>query len=142
VLKGFIIGLALTILIGQLPKVFGVEKGEGNFFQKAWDLLTRLGDTSAVTLVVGVLSLVVLLGLRRWLPAVPGSIVVVGVAIAAVQLLDLGDHGVALVGVPPVSVDRLLLLVAPAAGLMLVGFAEGLAAAKAYAIDEALAPTA
>ena len=32
VLKGFIIGLALTIIVGQLPKLFGVEKGEGNFF--------------------------------------------------------------------------------------------------------------
>ena len=47
VLKGFIIGLALTIIVGQLPKLFGVEKGEGNFFEQLWDLLassaTRAG---------------------------------------------------------------------------------------------------
>ena len=35
VLKGFIVGLALTIIIGQVPKLFGIEKGEGNFFQQA-----------------------------------------------------------------------------------------------------------
>ena len=53
VLKGFIIGLALTIIVGQLPKLFGVEKGEGDFFEQLWDLLTHLGDTSGLTLAVG-----------------------------------------------------------------------------------------
>jgi MFS superfamily sulfate permease-like transporter len=45
VLKGFIVGLALTIIAGQLPAVFGVEKGSGDFFQKVWDVITKLGDT-------------------------------------------------------------------------------------------------
>ena len=40
VLKGFIIGLALTIMIGQLPAMLGVDKGSGNFFEKTWDLVT------------------------------------------------------------------------------------------------------
>ncbi len=44
VLKGFIIGLALTILVGQLPALFGVPKGEGDFFEKSWDLITELGE--------------------------------------------------------------------------------------------------
>ena len=43
VLKGFIVGLALTIIIGQVPKLFGVEKGEGDFFEQLWDLLGKLG---------------------------------------------------------------------------------------------------
>src|SRR4051795_12684544 len=38
VIKGFIVGLALTIIVGQLPKLFGVEKGEGDFFEQLWDL--------------------------------------------------------------------------------------------------------
>ena len=41
VLKGFIIGLALTIIIGQLPELFGVEKGSGDFFEKLWDVVTQ-----------------------------------------------------------------------------------------------------
>jgi MFS superfamily sulfate permease-like transporter len=45
VLKGFIVGLALTIIAGQLPAFFGVEKGSGDFFQKVWDVITKLGDT-------------------------------------------------------------------------------------------------
>ncbi len=53
VLKGFIIGLALTIIVGQLPKLFGVEKGEGNFFEQLWDFLGELDGTSGLTLLVG-----------------------------------------------------------------------------------------
>ena len=45
VLKGFIVGLALTIIAGQLPAFFGVEKGSGDSFQKAWDVITKFGDT-------------------------------------------------------------------------------------------------
>src|ERR1700754_745730 len=70
VIKGFIVGLALTILIGQLPKLFGVPKGSGNFFEQLWDLITKLGDTDVLTLVVGLLSLAVVLGLRREAPAI------------------------------------------------------------------------
>ena len=36
VIKGFIVGLALTIMIGQVPKLLGIEKGSGNFVEQAW----------------------------------------------------------------------------------------------------------
>jgi MFS superfamily sulfate permease-like transporter len=71
VLKGFIIGLALTIVAGQLPKLFGVEGGQGDFFEKLWDLVTHLGDTHGATLALGLVSLALVLGLRRlarWCP--------------------------------------------------------------------------
>jgi MFS superfamily sulfate permease-like transporter len=71
VLKGFIVGLALTIIVGQLPALFGVEKGSGDFFQKLWDLISKLGQTQGLTLLVGVASLALILILRRVAPAVP-----------------------------------------------------------------------
>ena len=92
-LKGFIVGLALTIIAGQLPKLFGVEKTEGNFFQQLGALVRELGSTNPPTLVVGLVSLAIVLGLRRWLPVVPGSLVAVLVGIAAVPLLDLVARG-------------------------------------------------
>ena len=88
-LKGFIVGLALTIIIGQVPKLFGVEKGEGDFFEKLWDLVSKLGDTQGATLVVGLVSLAVVLGLRRFAPVVPGSLVAVHLGVVAVELFDL-----------------------------------------------------
>ncbi len=147
VLKGFIVGLALTIMAGQLPKLFGVPKGEGDFFRQIGHLVAHLGDTSVPTLVVGVASLAAVLVLKRWLPLVPGSLVVVLLSILAVSVFHLDAHGVEIVGhidsgLPAVGVPSVprrqdwLQLVGPAVGLLLVGYAEALAAAKTYAARE------
>src|SRR4051794_37631813 len=98
VLKGFIVGLALTIIAGQLPKLFGVAKGSGDFFQKIWDLIGKLGETNGRTFAVGVLSLALVLGLRRVAAVVPASLAAVVFGVAAVKLFDLSAHGVAIVG--------------------------------------------
>lgn len=146
VIKGFIIGLALTIIIGQVPKLLGVGKDDGDFFEKLVGVLGRLGDVHALTAVVGVLSLLVVLGLRRRAPRVPGSLVAVALGVAAVDVLNLDGHGVDIVGhidrglpslgAPDVSWHDLGTLVPGALGVMLVGFAEGLGAAKTYAARE------
>lgn len=143
VLKGFIVGLALTIAVGQLPKLIGVEKGDGDFFAQLWHVVTSLGDTDPLSLVVGLGALVVVLGLRWWLPAVPGSLVAVALAIGAVWVFHLDARGVTVVGpitagLPPLGLPALpastyLELVGGALGVALVGFAEGLGAAKTYA---------
>lgn len=143
VLKGFIIGLALTIMIGQLPDLFGVAKGSGNFFEKAWDLLQHLGDTEPLAIAVGGASLAVLLLLRRFVPLVPGSLVVALVGIAVVALFGLEDEGLDIVGhidaglpelgLPGIAASDVVVLLGGAVGVMLVGFAEGLGAAKTYA---------
>src|SRR5262245_6504856 len=73
VLKGFIIGLALTIIIGQVPKLFGIEKTDGDFFEQAWGVLTHRADTSWVTLAVGAASLAGALLPRRFVPLVPAA---------------------------------------------------------------------
>jgi high affinity sulfate transporter 1 len=143
VLKGFIIGLALTIIVGQLPKLFGVPKGDGDFFEQLWDFLSGLDATSGLTLLIGLVSLAVVLGLKQYAPVVPGSLVVVGIGILAVQLFDLDEHGVEIVGniesglpaigLPDVSFSDYLDIAPAAVGVMLIGFAEGLGAAKTYA---------
>ncbi len=144
VLKGFIVGLALTIIIGQVPKLFGIDKHGGNFFEQAWGVLRGLGDTQWRTLLIGLLSLAVVLGVKRWLPLVPGSLLAVLLGIVAVRLFGLDDKGVDIVGnidagLPTVGMpagvgfDDYLDLLGPALGVLLIGFAEGLGAAKTYA---------
>ncbi|MFD1815861.1 SulP family inorganic anion transporter [Rhodococcus gannanensis] len=144
VLKGFIVGLALTIVIGQVPKFFGIDKEEGDFFDQLWGVLTGLGDTDWRTAVVGAISLALVMGLRRWLPLVPGSLVAVAFGIVAVSVFDLDAQGVAIVGhidsglpalgIPDgVGFHDYLDLLGPALGVLLIGFAEGLGAAKTYA---------
>ena len=140
VLKGFIVGLALTIIVGQVPKLFGVDTGDGDFFEKLFDFLGNLGETDALTLVVGLGSLAVVLGLRRFAPVVPGSLVAVLLGIALVELFDLDvdivgdiDSGLPSLGLPDASASDYGSLAAGAIGVMLVGFAESLGAAKTYA---------
>jgi sulfate permease, SulP family len=143
VLKGFIIGLALTIIIGQVPKVLGIEKGTGNFFQQAWTVLSKLGDTQWRPLLLGLISLALILVLRRTAPVVPAPLVAVLFGILAVYAFGLQHHGVKIVGhidgglpsfgFPGVPSGDYLKLAGPAVGIMLVGFAEGLGAAKTYA---------
>src|SRR5688572_1875306 len=133
VLKGFIIGLALTIIIGQVPKLVGIEKTEGDFFEQFWGVIRHLGDTHGRTLAVGALSLAVVVGLRRFLPLVPGSLVAVALGVIAVELFDLDAKGVAIVGPIDSGLPRLglpegreaadyLRAAGAAAGMMLVGF--------------------
>lgn len=143
VLKGFIIGLALTIIVGQLPKLFGVPKTDGDFFEQAWGLITHLGDAHGSTLLVGTLSLAVVVGLSRFAPKIPGSLVAVLAGIAAVPLFDLEAKGVDIVGpiqaglphlgVPDLGWSDYGALVSSGAGIVLIAFAEGLGAAKTYA---------
>jgi sulfate permease, SulP family len=98
VLKGFIIGLALTIIIGQVPKLLGVPKEDGDFFEQLWHVLGELGSTSGLTLLVGLATLVLVVGLKVVAPVVPGSLAAVILGILAVYLFDLDEHGVAIVG--------------------------------------------
>jgi high affinity sulfate transporter 1 len=143
VLKGFIIGLALTIIVGQLPKLFGIEGGEGNFFEKLWAWITNLDQTHVPTLIVGLISLSIVVLCREYLPRVPGPLLAVVFGIVAVALLGLAEQGVDIVGaiesglptlgLPEADLNHYLAIAGAAAGVMLVGFAEGLGAAKTYA---------
>ncbi|WP_222946932.1 SulP family inorganic anion transporter [Streptomyces sp. TRM49041] len=143
VLKGFIVGLALTIIAGQLPKLFGVEGGSGDFFEKMWALIEDLGGTSGLTLLVGLAGLILIVVLKRVAPVVPGSLIAVALGIAAAAAFNLDDHGVDVVGsietglpsfgFPDVEAGDLGDLAAGSVGVMLVAFAEGLGAARTYA---------
>ncbi|WP_245929204.1 SulP family inorganic anion transporter [Murinocardiopsis flavida] len=143
VLKGFVVGLALTIIVGQLPKLTGGPGGDGEFLGKVWGFLSGLGGTDAITLAVGGTALVLLLLFRRLLPVVPASLVVVVLAVTATWVLGLDRHGVDIVGTLPSGLPDLGLptldragyasLIAGGAGIALVGFAEGLGAARTYA---------
>jgi high affinity sulfate transporter 1 len=143
VLKGFIVGLALTIIVGQIPKMLGVQKGEGDFFSQLWFLLSHLGQAKWLTVLVGLGSLAIVLLLRRFAPVVPAPLVAVLAGILVTYVFNLNKHGLDIVGHvsgglpsfgwPHVPGQDYLKLAGPAVGVMLVGFAEGLGAAKTYA---------
>ncbi len=142
VLKGFIVGVAMTIALGQLGKIFGVHVEADGFFEEAWELIRHLPELHVETLVVGVVCLAALYLLDRWLPTVPSAIVVVIGSIVAVNWFDLVDKGVAVAGeipaglptlaVPTLSVAAVAALLPGALGVAIVVFGESMALSKTF----------
>jgi len=143
VLTGFVAGLALVIGVSQLPKLLGVEGGGTGFFGKLEAVIRELPDASVQTLAVGVLSLALIFGLRRYAPKVPAALLAVVMGIALVAAFDLQDHGVAIVGAIPDGLPSLTIpvfnladvidLLPDAFALALICFAESVAGARALA---------
>jgi high affinity sulfate transporter 1 len=141
---GYMNGLALTILIGQLPKLFGFSTDANGLINEAHAFIHGVvsGDTVGAAVAIGLVSLALILALGRWLPRVPGVLVAVVVAIAAASAFDLANHGVSLVGTlpkgfPPLTVPNpvsdLPLLVAGGLGIVLVALADTISTASAFA---------
>src|SRR5512137_2368976 len=81
VMKGFLFGLALTIIIGQIPKLLGVEKGEGNFFEQLWYVVGELSQISYFTLFLSVIAILIIYILEERFKKVPAvlALFVIGV---------------------------------------------------------------
>jgi len=151
ILVGYLNGIAISIISGQLGKLFGYPLAPAGFFRQMGAFLSRLGETHAVTLAVGLTAFAGLRLLKRVAPRFPAPLAAVAAGIAASGLLRLGDRGVALVGaipagLPALSVPRvggheLEPLVYGAFGLALISFnsamvtARGFAARNRYDID-------
>jgi high affinity sulfate transporter 1 len=142
---GYMNGLALTILIGQLPKLFGFKVEADGLIREIAGFASGLanGDAVPAAAAVGIAGVVLILVLQRWLPKVPAVLIAVVLAIAATTVFSLADHGVSLVGVlpkgfPPFTIPSVRLsdlgpLFAGALGIALVSLADTISTASAFA---------
>ena len=142
---GYMNGLALTILVGQLPKLFGFKVDAKGLIAEIIGFAEGLakGEAVAAAAAVGIAGIVVILVLQRWLPKVPAVLIMVLLAIAATSVFSLADHGVSLVGVlpkgfPPLTIPSVRLsdlgpLFAGALGIALVSLADTISTASAFA---------
>lgn len=143
VLEAFVAGLSISIMIGQLDGLLGIEVEGESALTKLIDVVGRFDRWHTVTAVVGVGAVVALVLLERFAKRVPGAVIVVIAGILAAVAFDLAADGVAVVGevpqglpapsIPDLSGTRWLELLGAATALLLVGFSEGYAAASAIA---------
>jgi sulfate permease, SulP family len=145
VVTGFLAGAAIDVTIGELPKLTGTDADGDNSWQELGSWIGSLGDVHWGTVVVGVLSLALILGLRFAAPSVPGALVLVVSGLVASSLFDLGSHGVALVGDVPrglpapelpggdLVTDHIATISAAAVALLLIGFSQTAGDARAFA---------
>ncbi len=142
---GYMNGLALTILVGQLPKLFGFSVEGDGLITEARGFVRGVadGNTVGAALAVGVFGLVLIAIMGRILPKVPAVLVAVVLSIAATSLFNLESRGVDLVGtlprgfppltLPSVHLSDLAVLFGGAAGIALVSLADTIATASAFA---------
>lgn len=145
VLDGFVAGLALNIIVGQVPKFLGfsIDRDLG-FFESVAEIVEGIDQFSATTFAVGAVSYALLAGLHRVSGKIPAALFTVAVSVLAVVLFDLTDHGVAVIGdipsgfptpeVPDIGLGDLETLVPGALGMMLVAYAETLSGARTFAV--------
>jgi len=143
VMVGFITGLALVIIVKQLPKILGIESGSGNFWERLYDVIIHLPETHMLTLLVGVLTMILLIAMEHYFEKIPAALVGLVFGIVVSAAFGLEALGVEIVGeipaglVPPqwpaIPLESWALLVPGALGLALVVFAEAIGPARAFA---------
>jgi len=107
VLIGYLHGIAVVLVIGQLGKLLGLSVSGETPPAQLIEVIREIIDLSWITLAVGLASLVLLL-LARWVfPKFPGALVVVILAIAVSAIAGLADKGVAVVGHIPAGLPSI-----------------------------------
>jgi high affinity sulfate transporter 1 len=143
ILVGFKAGAGLTIIMSQLPSLFGVAGGGHNFFDRAIRLAGQLGDINLLVLAIGVVAVLLLLAGERFLPGRPVGLTVVALSILMAIMVGLASMGIPVTGKIPEGLPALEMpsfgLVEPeelfpiAAGCLLLAYIEGVSAARGFA---------
>ncbi len=141
---GYMNGIAITVLISQLPKLFGFSVPGDDPLQSLWAFVRGVADgrTNAVAFAVGGAALLAILLLKRY-PRLPGMLLAVAAATIAVGTLGLEAHGVGVLSslpeglpafaLPWIGVDDLVPVLAGGAAVALVSFADTSVLSRSYA---------
>jgi SulP family sulfate permease len=143
VLIGYLHGICVVLIVGQLGKLTGVPSGEDKTIPQLAHAITHLGDIHGASFVVGLVALVSVLLLGRFVPKWPGALIVVVGAIIVSAAVDLAAHGVAVVGDIPPGLPRITIpsvsgadighLLPVALGVFFVSFADSILTARSFA---------
>jgi high affinity sulfate transporter 1 len=143
VLIGYIHGVAVVLVIGQLGKLLGLSIDAMDPLPQLWEVITELGSVSGATVAVSAVSLAALFGLRLVMPKLPAALLIVVAAIGCSWALDFAAHGIAVVGPIPAGLPSFVIpspafadivhLVPAAVGIFLVCFADEILTARSFA---------
>lgn len=143
VLLGYINGVALIVISSQLGKLLGISVSVDEFFPIIKEVVSELDDVSRATVLLSAGLIALALAVKRFLPVVPPSLVVLGTGLAVAGLVDLEARDVAVVGavegglpplaVPDVGVGDYVDLLLPALAFSLVAFADLTATVRTFA---------
>ncbi len=143
ILTGYLNGIALLIIVGQVPKLLGYSTTEGQFFGKILEFVERVDQSHWPTAALSAVTLLAVVTIMRFLPRLPSAFVVVGLSILVVAGFGLDHQGIAVLGDVPSGFPSIVLpsfhveafndIFGAAAGLVLVSFTSGVLTAKSFA---------
>jgi high affinity sulfate transporter 1 len=145
IVLGFLFGIAVIVIIGQLPNLFGITLDADKPLAQIWELITSLGETNPWTLAISVSAFLILIMFKRFLPKLPGVLFMLLFGVAVGFLLNLEQHGVDLVGFIPsglpsfkfplIQLKDLIYLTVGAVSMVFVALADSLGTARAFAAE-------
>ncbi len=143
ILIGFLNGIAASIIVGQMGKLFGIKINESDFIPTLYSLLSRIRETNLWALGVGLGTLVCLILLKRFVPRAPAALIAIVAAAVGLLLIGGTSHGVTLVGKLPAGLPHIAMpsasyqagqgLFVSAIGLVIVTFTSGMLTARSFA---------
>jgi len=150
VLVGFKAGIAVVIIVDQLPKLLGIHFAKGSFVHNLGELLRGAGHVHWLTLGVGLGTIALLTLIERTRPRWPAPLIAIAAAIAGAGLLGWAQQGVELVGAIPSGLPSLTMpawslateLWPGALGIALMSFTETIAAGRAFQSPDEPVPSA
>ncbi len=144
VLVGYMAGVAVIMIISQLPKMIGLSSEGESVIDQLRSFVDRLDQAHGPTLVLGAAVLVVLFVGSRLFPKAPMPLIAMLLAAAVVAVFSLQDQGIQVVGeiparlptpgLPSVTATDLTELLLPALGVLIVGYSDNVLTARAFAI--------
>ncbi len=143
VMSGFLEGVVLITILGQIPKLLGIAGRGGNFFPDLWAIWQQLPQVHPATAVIGLTSLALLIVIERRLPRLPVFLLVLALAAAAGSIFHLPQQGVKVIGrvtdtapairLSAISLNSYLSLLPGGLAIALLGYVETLGAAEGAA---------
>jgi high affinity sulfate transporter 1 len=143
ILVGYMAGVALIMILGQLSKVSGIPIQAESLWGQVKECVVNFNQIHLPTLLLAALVLCFLFGMQARFPKLPGPLIAVLLATAAVALLHLDQQGVKVVGtipaglppakIPPLSFQMISKLLAAAVGITVVGYSDNVLTARSFA---------
>jgi SulP family sulfate permease len=141
VLVGYLTGVAIILIVGQLGKMTGVPVSGDTFLSELFSFASHAADLKPAAVGVALGTIAVMLVVQRLWPGAPGALIAVALMTGLVAITDLDQHGVAVVGMlrggvpqpelPGLTDVRQLLL--PALGILVVGYTDNVLTARSFA---------
>ncbi|MFD1608622.1 SulP family inorganic anion transporter [Oceanobacillus luteolus] len=146
VISAFTSAAAIIIGFSQLKGLLGISIEAENVLLVIWEVINKLTEVHIPTFVIGIGSILLLVGLKKAAPKIPGPLVVVGLSIVVAAAFHMDSHGVRIVGevpkglptfsMPAFNIDSIMALLPIALTISFIGFMESIAMAKAIAVKE------